>query len=332
MVARSVHTVISVVVLLVCASLAGCLSDEGRVDTREVEFKEPDIYSTKVNGTKFWNIELRVTDATFEDLENPDWSDVSISVKSPDGTESTGKMPAQPLPTSFPEDPGAYYVPRDDVNLPEDVGVINVGDSLYIIGLDEMFIGGTVKIMLKDETVSRMDLPEDFTPKVDITFQDPAISVATFPSTVTWTYDLLVDAVGPNSTELAWYTLQLGIQDPDGNFLLGPRPLLEDTGTPDYDDDSDGTVDVEFWYVETVSEDGSTGPHTMDEGDGLRITGLSKAFEGDVIVLFKGEDPVWSSMPIPYLAFDPVDIVLGNATMKTVLFNNQSRLYWEASI
>ncbi|MCK5414007.1 MAG: hypothetical protein KAJ35_01360, partial [Thermoplasmata archaeon] len=88
----------------------------------------------------------------------------------------------------------------------------------------------------------------------------------------------------------------------------------------------------EFWYVETVSEDGSTGPHTMDEGDGLRITGLSKAFEGDVIVLFKGEDPVWSSSPIPHLAFDPVDIVLGNATMKTVLFNNQSRLYWEASI
>jgi hypothetical protein len=332
MVARSVPTVISVVVLLVCTSLAGCLSDEGRVDTREVEFYEPDIFSTRVNGTKFWNIELRVSNATFENLENPDWSDVSISVKSPDGTESTGRMPAKPLPTSFPEDPGAYYVPRGAVYFPEDVDDINVGDSLYIIGLDERFIGGTVRMMWKDETVSIMDLPDDFTPKADITFQDPATSVATFPSTVAWTFDLLVDAVGPNSTELLWYTLQLGIQDPDGNVLLGPRPLLEDPGTPGYDDDSDGTVSVEFWYVEMVVEDWPRRPHTMDEGDGLRITGLSRAYEGDVIVLFKGEDPVWSSMPITYLAFDPVDIVLGNATIKTLLFNNQSRLYWEAII
>ena len=158
-----------------------------------------------------------------------------------------------------------------------------------------------------------MDLPDDFTPKADITFQDPAISLATFPSTVTWTYDLRVDAVGPNSTELPWYTLQLGIQDSDGNVLLGPRPLLEDPVTPGYDDDSDGTVDVEFWYIEVVSEDWPTRPHTMDEGDGLRITGLS-------------------SMPVPLLAFDPVDIVRGTATITTVLFNNHSRLYWEASI
>ena len=147
MVARSVPTVISVVILLVCASLAGCLSDEGRVDTREVEFNEPDIFSTSVNGTKFWNIELRVTDGTFEDLENPDWSDVSISVEGPDGTESTGKMPVQPLPTSFPEDPGAYYVPRGAVYLPEDVDDINVGDCVCLIGLEERVIGGTVRMM-----------------------------------------------------------------------------------------------------------------------------------------------------------------------------------------
>ena len=327
---RSVPIVIAVVILFVCASLAGCLRDEGRVDYREVEFNELDYFSTRVNGTLLWNIELTVTNATFEGLAIPKWSDVSIAVKSPDGTESTGKMLAQPFPAFFPEDPGAYYVSRGPVYFPEDVDYINLGDSIYIIGLDERFIGGTVKIVWKDETVSTVDLPGDFTPIADITFKEPVMSVAAFPSTITWTSELLVDIVGPDSTRLLWNTLHLSIHDPEGNVLVEPSPLLEDPGNNGYDDDLDGTVDVEFWFAEKEVDDWPRSPFTMDEEDGLKITGLNMDFEGDIIVLYKGEDPIWSSAPLLPFPDAYVEIVLGPSIIESNLHNGS--LQWVATI
>jgi hypothetical protein len=330
MVERFVLRIIAVFILIVSASFSGCLSDEDQDSIREIEFSEPDFFSTSVNGSTLWNVELSVTDATFEDIKNPDWSDVSVSVTSIDGAMSTGKMNAQSFPDQYPEDPGAYYVSRGVAFFSEDVDDIDLGDSLHLIGLDERFMGGTLRILWKDDTVSTITLPGDFTPKADITCKEPTMTVAVHTNIVTWSSEFFVDDVDSNNTRLLWYKLRLGILDAEGNVLVDPDLIREDPGASGYDDDNDGIVNVEFWYMEKVVEDWPRRPFTMDEEDGIKITGLSRDYQGDIVVLFKGEDPIWSSDPIPQLPEVIVEIVLGSTVLETNRHNGTES--WVVSI
>jgi hypothetical protein len=258
-----------------------------------------------------------LTEETTEEMEDAWWDEITVILGTADGMAGTEEIPVERYMGDPPEGLAAYRMSPGHKG-----GVldrVDIGDVLLITGIDERFIGGSVRVLWQGDGVAQVDLPGTFVPTVDVTFWDPVIHPEVFPSTVTWTYQVLVKEYGPDSKALEWFPLQLGIEDAEGTTVEEPRPLLEDRPSS-RDDDTDGTE----------AHPGS--PFAMDVGDRLLVSGLARRHEGMTLVLYKGEDPVWSSAPIPHLAFDPVDIDLGNVTMDTIFFNNESLIYWEAFI
>jgi hypothetical protein len=323
---RSKLAVLLIAVSLLSVGSAGCLSDDDE-PIREMEFTEYEIYSVDANGAKLWTIELSVSKELMEGVKDKSWDLVSVVVSDTTGQKSTDELPAQPNPETLPEGLGVYYVEVSWFGPGHGPG-INVNDRIEIVGLDEEYKGGVVKVLWKGEKVSEFVLPGEFVPVVDISFDDPVVDPFIIPSTVTWTYDLKVKAYGTSSDILHWHTLAVGLQDPSGNVILGPMAIKVDPGPEGYDNGSDGTVGVEAWSIDTeitVMDGGRT--TTMDVGDAIRLSGLTRAHEGALVVLYKGEDPIWTSAPIGPLA--PPVVGLGDPAMWSQVKNET--LYFNAS-
>lgn len=76
--------------------------------------------------------------------------------------------------------------------------------------------------------------------------------------------------------DIPWSIARCVLTSSEGTIILWPTIPLPDNPSM-YDDGSDGSVDIQAWYVD-ADGDGQIGP-----GDQLRLTGLTLASEGAVI-------------------------------------------------
>ncbi len=100
-----------------------------------------------------------------------------------------------------------------------------------------------------------------------------------------WDALLNINKITPRDENVRWSTVAIVVISATGSTLDGPIAMRQDWGGP-YDDYSDGWVTVEFWFVET------TGDVRMSASDGIRMTGLSRDYEGATIRLLRAGDTI----------------------------------------
>ncbi len=103
-----------------------------------------------------------------------------------------------------------------------------------------------------------------------------------------WDAVISINKVSPRGERVLWDDTRLVIEASDGRVLHERVALaLDEPAT--YDNGSDGTVSVQFWYVETIS-----GDVDMDGGDGIKITGLTEEYEGATVRLTRHGETIGS--------------------------------------
>ena len=321
------YLAVAVVCLFLLTSLAGCIDDDPEIDDepeRELQLTEPDVFSADKNGEKVWHIEMVITDQVFEGVDEVLWEEMEVVVFSRDGTINSFDI--WPLHGSVPLDFGVKYVPHDP-----DSTTVGEGDRIIIHGVGEEFEGGSVEVIWNSTLVSEMDLPILFEPGINVTFGEPFLDSIIFPGSTSYTYEAEVTDIDPANATLNWWTLQLRIESPTDAFGDFFGPLIEDPGVEGYDGE-DGPPEIEFWYIDDPLG-GTNGPGTptaMDEGDSVLITGLSETFEGGIVTLLKGEDPIWTSDPIPEMPEPNMVLELGSPIILTI--NRNDTAFWNVSI
>ena len=106
-----------------------------------------------------------------------------------------------------------------------------------------------------------------------------------------WDASTRVADVTPSGAEVPWTELRVMVVSSTGDLLLGAVAALPDN-PPAYDDASDGTVDVEVWYVD-VYDDGH-----IDMGDDIKLTGLTAGCEG-ATVRFTRDGEIIAAIVLP---------------------------------
>jgi FlaG/FlaF family flagellin (archaellin) len=124
--------------------------------------------------------------------------------------------------------------------------------------------------------------------KVSMVITNPRVEVksrGTSPTQV-WDVTLDVDAVHPPSQALKWDDVYVIIKSTNGSVLQPKTSLIPDDPATYDDNDTDG-IDVEFWFVETTTND-----TTITGGDAVKITGMGHSYEGAEIHLTKAGELV----------------------------------------
>jgi hypothetical protein len=103
-----------------------------------------------------------------------------------------------------------------------------------------------------------------------------------------WDVTIAVNRVTPRDSDVPWTDLRIVVKATDGHVLnLETRPQINDPSR--YDDGSDGSVDVEFWYVEITQ-----GDTDLSTADTIRMTGLSSDYEGALVQLNLSDELIGS--------------------------------------
>jgi hypothetical protein len=125
--------------------------------------------------------------------------------------------------------------------------------------------------------------------KVNIAFPD--VNSRDVGGSVHWDATLNINKVTPKDERIRWNQLRVVVKGADGSVLNPHSSMDQDWGI--YDDGSDGSVDVEFWFVETT-----TGDTFLSAGDAVRLTGLTEAYEGAHVELHVAGERV-ASITLP---------------------------------
>ena len=110
-------------------------------------------------------------------------------------------------------------------------------------------------------------------------FAKPLITNRTVDDGVVWDATMKVNKVTPRDELHAFSRIQITIEDTNRNVLdrnVKLRPYDETA----LDDGSDGTVDVQAWYIDDVEH-----PKKLSPGDQIIITGMTKDYEGCLIIM-----------------------------------------------
>ena len=110
-----------------------------------------------------------------------------------------------------------------------------------------------------------------------VNIASPSVNGRDVGGTFHWDAILNINKITPKDERIGWNQLRIVVKSADGSVLNPHTPLDQDLGI--YDDDLDGSVDVEFWFIET------TGDGFMSAGDAIKITGMTRAYEGATIEL-----------------------------------------------
>ena len=96
-----------------------------------------------------------------------------------------------------------------------------------------------------------------------------------------WDTVLNINMYTPRDEDVLWTQISVAIHHNDGGILLRSTPVSHDIGGV-YDDDFDGSVDVEVWFIEIT-----TGDNRLSAGDAIKVTGMTTDFEGGFIQIFR---------------------------------------------
>ncbi len=324
---RKRYSVVAVACLFLFASLAGCLDDNPVIDDEpsgEVELGEIDVYSVDKNGEKVWQIVMVITDEDFEGTDDVSWEQIHLDMIAPDGYVNGFEL--WPLNGPIPLEFGAKYIPKDPNS-----DFVNEGDMIIIHGVGEELEGGSVELFRGSTLLLEMDLPIQFEPDITVTFDDPVMGFIIFPGSTSYTYEAEVTDIDPSNATLNWWTLQLRIESPTDEFADLFGPMVEDPGVEGYDGET-GPPQVEFWYIDDPlnGTDGPGIPDAMDEGDSIKITGLSEKYAGADLTLLKGEDPIWTGGSIPEMPASNVSLELDSPIIGHV--NRNETAFWNVTI
>ncbi len=118
-----------------------------------------------------------------------------------------------------------------------------------------------------------------------ITLQSPVVSKRTGDAGETWDLTLTIMDINPNSAMVRWIEVHVSVKGADGSVLVMGTIPSHDSGLYD--------TGPEVWYQEVAgAEDRAT------VGDGLRITSMSREFEGATVqVTRQGEVLATATLP-----------------------------------
>jgi hypothetical protein len=124
--------------------------------------------------------------------------------------------------------------------------------------------------------------------KTTVNLQSPWVGSRTIGDEIHYDAVLNINKITPKDVVVPWTTVRIIVKASDGSVLdIETIPMRDLTST--YDDDLDGHVDVEFWYVETTY-----GDDKMSAGDALKITGMTARYEGAQVTIMMGGEQIGS--------------------------------------
>jgi hypothetical protein len=124
-----------------------------------------------------------------------------------------------------------------------------------------------------------------------ITIASPMVDSRTIGEETYWDVTLNINKITPRDENVPWEDVRVIVKSAAGSVLLtATRPSWDDPA--EYDDGSDGSVDVEVWYVCVDS-----GPN-MRPGDALKVTGMTLEYEGAYIEISRGGERI-GAMTLP---------------------------------
>ncbi len=124
--------------------------------------------------------------------------------------------------------------------------------------------------------------------KLTVLTENPHMQARDINGTFYWDATVVIDRVTPRDEQVLWGEVWVSIKSENGSLLdAAMQPSIDNPGG--YDDDTDGSVDVEAWFIET-----RTGDVKMSGGDGIKLTGLTPDYEGATVQLVRNQEPIAS--------------------------------------
>ena len=108
----------------------------------------------------------------------------------------------------------------------------------------------------------------------------PSVVQRTISDEAYWDASLNINKLTPKDETVPWSDIRVVVKSALGSVLNAmTRPNADDPF--EYDDGSDGSVDVQFWYDTTIP-----GNDFVMAGDTILITGMTDDYEGATIEIF----------------------------------------------
>ena len=115
----------------------------------------------------------------------------------------------------------------------------------------------------------------DPVPPARIELMNPTVEQRSIDGQIRWDTIIHISRLVPDDARFLWTEILIVIRSSDGDVLnIQTRPQ-EDIGR--YDDATDGTIDVEFWFIKVFWVD------HLRAGDVIKITGMNSTYEGAII-------------------------------------------------
>jgi hypothetical protein len=128
---------------------------------------------------------------------------------------------------------------------------------------------------------------EEETEKVTINMASPDVTQRTITDQVYWDAELVINKITPDLVLVSYTDVRVIVKSADGSVLItATEPLPDDSS--DYDDGSDGTVDVQVWYDSFTT--------IMVEGDSFKLTGMTDAYEGATVQIMHNDRLIGSTI------------------------------------
>lgn len=113
--------------------------------------------------------------------------------------------------------------------------------------------------------------------RTHVSLATPEMTDRTVDDEVRWDVMIKVNKVAPKDDLHSWSRVKITIEDVDGK-AINPGLELRSYNESDVDDGSDGTIEVQAWYVDDAEH-----PGRLSAGDEIVITGMSRLYEGYVV-------------------------------------------------
>jgi hypothetical protein len=106
-----------------------------------------------------------------------------------------------------------------------------------------------------------------------INFASPEMTRRTIDDEVRWDASMEIHKVSPKDEIHPWTNIHIAIKGSNGTRLV-EKMVINPYDVSDFDDGSDGNIDIQAWYI-----DESEHPNKLEPYDRVIITGLTRDFE-----------------------------------------------------
>ena len=114
---------------------------------------------------------------------------------------------------------------------------------------------------------------EPVSDRITVSLVSPTLDQRMISEEPYWTARMDVYKITPKDSDIPYEDVWVTVKGSDGSVLLY-RTMLSKNNPDEYDDGSNGLVDVQVWY--TSSSESSS----MTKGDSIILTGLTSEYEG----------------------------------------------------